>query len=59
MFKSPKIKLLGVLLMVAGVAYDAFEEYVKSKDLEAKIDKNLEDRIEKAVERKLKEKKGE
>lgn len=58
MFKSPKIKLLGVLLMVAGMAYDAFEEYVKYKDLEAKLDKNIDDRVEKAVERKLNEKKG-
>lgn len=57
MFKSPKIKLLGVLLMLAGVAYDAFEEYVKYKDLEAKLDKNIDDRIAKAVERQLGEKK--
>lgn len=57
MFKSPKIKLLGVLLMIAGAAYDAFEEYVKYKDLESKLDKDIDKRVEKALERKLKEKK--
>lgn len=62
MSKSPKIKLLGAILVLAGLAYDAFTEYVRDKDIEEKIndkfDEKIDKLVDKAVTKRLKEKGG-